>query len=292
LTDALPTISIVTPSLNQAEFLEETIQSVLGQDYPRLEYIIIDGGSTDGSLEIIKRFEKQLTYWVSARDGGMYNAVNIGFQHATGDLRGWLNSDDFYFPGTLSYVAAQLNPANAELLFGNAFHFKQGSAENWGSDVVAESQRVQLQYYDYIIQPATFWTRAAWDKTGTLDESFQYSGDWDWLVRAQRAGVTFKPTARYLAAFRVYPSNKTLSGREKRWRELTTIMQRYAGHQYAETFADVIHARDSILRVRQFMRRWRLTRLDPFVFRLLFPRIFSRYSPRTIWDMIETIGYS
>src|SRR5581483_6599545 len=197
LTHELPTISIVTPSFNQAEFLEETIQSVLGQGYPRLEYIIIDGGSTDGSVEIIKRFANQLTYWVSAPDGGLYNAVNIGFQHATGDLRGWLNSDDFYFPGTLSYVAAQLNPANAELLFGNAFHFKQGSAENWGSDVVAESQRVQLQYYDYIIQPATFWTRAAWDKTGTLDESFQYSGDWDWLVRAQRAGVTFKPTARY-----------------------------------------------------------------------------------------------
>ena len=115
-----PKISIVTPSYNQAEFLERTILSVLNQDYPNLEYIIIDGGSTDGSVEIIKKYEKYLAYWVSEKDKGQSDAINKGFQKSTGDILAWLNSDDTYLSGTLFKVvkAFQENP-NADLIFGN-----------------------------------------------------------------------------------------------------------------------------------------------------------------------------
>ena len=100
-----PKISIVTPSFNQAEFLEQTICSVLNQNYPNLEYIIIDGGSTDGSVEIIKKYADKFTYWVSEKDNGQYDAINKGFSHTTGDIMGWINSSDIYYPWTLSMIA-------------------------------------------------------------------------------------------------------------------------------------------------------------------------------------------
>ena len=105
-----PTISIVTPSYNQAQFIEDTIQSVLGQGYPNLEYVVIDGGSTDGSVDIIRRYAERLKYWTSERDGGQYDAINRGFAHTTGEIMAWLNSDDKYTPWAFSIVGRRVQP--------------------------------------------------------------------------------------------------------------------------------------------------------------------------------------
>ncbi len=287
-----PKISVITPCYNHAAFLRETIQSVLGQNYPNLEYIIMDGGSTDGSVEIIRAHESRLAYWQSARDGGMYNAINAGMRRATGDILAWLNADDYYLPETLNYVAAQMYATKPELLFGNAFHFVQDNATMWGSDVVREHSRKDLCKYDYVIQPASFWTRAVWEKVGELDESYKIVADWEWFARAKRANVTLRPVARYLAGYRIVPTSKTQSGGSARNQECARILREYVNAEYAEIFLRVAAQRDQILPLRNVLRRWHLTRLENFIFRFTFPNIFARASISDVWDMIETIGYS
>lgn len=265
---------------------------MLGQGYPNLEYMIMDGGSTDGSVEIIRRYENQLAYWQSAPDKGMYNAINLGMARATGDILAWLNSDDFYLPGALRFASTQLNIHAPELSFGNAFHFVEGRPDNWGSNVELEHARKDIYKYDYVIQPAAFWTRAAWELTGALDESFRVVADWEWFARAKKRGVRFIPTARYQAGYRITPTSKTSSGREPRWAELARILQTYVGSEYADIFQAMVRSRDQILQVRGFLRKWHLARLEQPVFGLLYPRIFSHIALSDAWDMIELIGYN
>lgn len=287
-----PKITVVTPCFNHAAFLRDTIESVLGQNYPNLEYIVMDGGSTDGSVEIIQHYANQLAYWQSARDNGMYAAINLGMARASGDILAWLNADDYYLVGALNFAAANLNVEKPELLFGNAFHFVQNSAEQWGSDVQGEHARQDLYKYDYIIQPASFWTRQAWTKTGPLDESLDIVADWEWFARAKSRGVTLKPDSRYLAAYRILRTSKTQQGGQARNREMTEILRRNVGDEYAETFERVIADRDRILGVRRFTRRWHLARIQGPVFRALFPQIFSKTSVADVWNMLEMIGYA
>lgn len=285
-----PKISIITPCYNHARFLSDAIQSTLGQGYSNLEYIVMDGGSTDGSVEIIQKHARHLAYWSSARDSGMYHAVNAGMARATGDILAWLNADDFYLPGAFEFAAAQLDILRAEVCFGNAFHFVEGSAENWGSDVERAHAEKDLRKFDYIIQPAAFWTRRAWKQTGALDESLEYVADWDWFVRAQQRGAVLKPRARYLAAYRIVPQSRTVTGRAARWAEHTRLLGANVSEEYARVFQMLADTRDPILRARRFLRKYRLARLERPVFRLLYPRIFGRVSYRDACDMLESIG--
>ncbi len=180
-----PKISIVTPSFNQGAFLEETIRAVLGQGYPNLEYIIIDGGSTDNSVEIIKKYEKQLSYWVSERDSGMYDAIQKGMSRATGDVMGWINSDDGYHPKALFVVGEVFhNLPVVSWIQGNP-----SSMDEQGRMVSSFSSRrwsrfhFYMRDYKFVQQESTFWRRSLWEMAGSsLRTDLKLAGDFElWL---------------------------------------------------------------------------------------------------------------
>ncbi len=184
-----PKISIVTPSFNQGKFLEKTILSVLEQGYLNLEYIIIDGGSTDESVEIIKKYSDRLAYWVSEPDRGQSHAINKGFERATGEIFGWLNSDDWYHPGALQAVAeAFMANSDAGAVVG------AGELVDEAGNVLITAARNEVTVetlYDWIDnffwQPSCFFLKRVWDTCGPLDESVHFAMDLDlWIKIAQR----------------------------------------------------------------------------------------------------------
>jgi glycosyltransferase involved in cell wall biosynthesis len=221
-----PKISIVTPSYNQAPFLEETIRSVLLQGYPNLEYIIIDGGSTDGSVEIIRKYEKWLAYWVSEPDQGQSNAINKGWRRATGEICAWLNSDDVYLPGALKNVARSfIEYPEKELLYGDLLYIDQKSTIS-GYLRAPDFSLERLVYENYIPQPTTFLKRAALERVGYLNEDLHFCMDYDlWLRIAANRRSFYLP--RTLAAFRFHPQSKTTTQFVRMTVEMADVAERF-----------------------------------------------------------------
>jgi glycosyltransferase involved in cell wall biosynthesis len=204
------TFSIVTPSRNQGAFLERTVHSVLGQGYPHLEYIVQDGGSTDGSKEILQRHGDRFKNWASEPDGGQTQAINRGFRHATGEVLAYLNSDDLLLPGTLHYVADFLDRhPEVDVVYGHRVVIDEDDNEI-GRWVLPRHDAEVLAWSDFVPQETLFWRRGIWERVGAaLDESFQFAMDWDLLLRFRAAGATFARLPRFLGAFRVHPAQKT-----------------------------------------------------------------------------------
>jgi glycosyltransferase involved in cell wall biosynthesis len=203
-------ISIVTPVFNQAQFIGATIESVLSQQYPALEYIVMDGGSDDGSKEIIEQYRTSLAGFESARDSGQANAINKGMARATGEVLAWLNGDDLLLPGALDYVAHffETNP-EVDVIYGNRIVIDRDGRQI-GRWILPEHDGEILSWADYVPQETLFWRRRIWDRIGgRLDESFQFAMDWDLLVRFRDAGARFTRLPRYLGAFRVHDDQKT-----------------------------------------------------------------------------------
>ena len=208
----LLTVTIVTPSYNQGEFLEETILSVLNQDYPRIEYLIIDGGSTDGSVEIIRRYENRLAYWVSEPDRGQSHAINKGFQRANGEILGWLNSDDVYCPGAVRAAVdfLELHP-DVALMYGGADMIGLDGSMLGPIPVEDFDAPVCIARHRYIIpQPAAFFRREAIERVGLLDERLNYCLDWDYWMRMALAGLKVSRVPQILARCRLHPDAKTV----------------------------------------------------------------------------------
>jgi glycosyltransferase involved in cell wall biosynthesis len=270
---AWPTITVVTPSYNQARFLEQTIQSVLGQNYPALDYIIMDGGSTDGSVEIIKKYEKHLGYWQSRKDGGQSAAINDGFARARGGILGWMNSDDFYLPGALRRVAETLRSEKAQLLAGNCLTVDEARCRASASNIAERKKSARLLYLDYLIQPSTFWTRIAWDKTGKLDGSLNYAFDWDWFIRAEKAGVETIMLNDFLSYYRVHAQHKTGTGGDKRDREIAAIYGRHAGPQIEELFLTLSSKKAMWQERRKMLKKLGLRRSETTALKALLPKL-------------------
>lgn len=224
-----PLVSIVTPSYNQAAFLEETICSVLEQDYEHLEYIIVDGGSTDGSLEIIQKYADRLAWWVSEHDQGQTDAINKGFANAKGEILAWLNSDDTYLDTAISEAVAFLK-AHPEVgaVYGDANLIdEQGTVIGKFPSRQTDYQRL-MRGYVHIPQQATFFRGSLWKKVGPLDPSFYFAMDYDLWVRLSReAPIKYHP--RLWANFRLHGDAKTIESDDRCWPEMVRVHRREGG---------------------------------------------------------------
>ena len=204
-----PKISIITPSFNQAAFLERTIESVLAQEYPNLEYIIIDGGSTDGSVEIIHKYASKLAYWQSKPDLGQANAINQGLRRATGEWIGWQNSDDVYLGGVFnSLVSAAVRHPKATLIIGNLMIIDE--LDNAIHDVryITPNYKALLAEGMLIANQSSFWKRGLQDQVGLLDERYHCSFDYDWFLRLTK-GANGVHVDSFWGALRMHGETKT-----------------------------------------------------------------------------------
>jgi glycosyltransferase involved in cell wall biosynthesis len=226
----LPTITVVTPSYNQGDFIEQTISSVLSQNYPRLQYIVIDGGSTDCSRAVISRYSDKIDYWISEKDGGQSDALRKGFSLATGELLGWLNSDDILYPGALQLIGEAYESNSRHLIAGNVAVFTEGkSRKSW---IIRQRH---LNVRDMVAgwtgracysQPGVFFSHDAYIQSGGIDVSLNWGMDRDLMIRLLRnCPVTY--LNEIVAGARLHPMSKTCSQAGNEVAELYSVYRRY-----------------------------------------------------------------
>lgn len=225
-----PLVSIVTPSYNQGKFLEECILSVLNQDYPRLEYLIIDGASGDESQEVLKRYEDQLAYVESYPDRGQAHAINKGLIRSKGEILGWLNADDILLPGTVSRVVSEFQQRSPlDVVYGRLERI-----DETGQVVPTPLLPKDMLTFDrslvigecIVNQPGSFWRRRVMDAVGLLDESLVYSMDYEYWIRLALVGAKFQRLPDVLARFRLSKASKTVTQPDKMAEEQLQVLER------------------------------------------------------------------
>jgi glycosyltransferase involved in cell wall biosynthesis len=227
-----PRLSVVVPSFNQGRFLGHALESIFQQGYPGLEVLVLDGGSTDESVDVIRSYESRLAFWRSRPDdGGQAAAINEGVRRSTGEVVAWLNSDDFYLEGALATVADAWRrfPGHA-LYIGNGVRYDEatGTTRIFCPRHLALDRRALVRGLDYVLQPAVFFSRAAWEEADGLDQGLRYCMDWDLILRiAQRREAVL--INECLAASREHDLTKTSSGELPRAEEITRMIARHAG---------------------------------------------------------------
>jgi len=223
-----PKVSIITPSYNQGHFLEETIRSVLLQGYPNLEYFIMDGGSTDDSVAIIRKYEPWLTGWVSGKDGGQSDAINKGWERTSGEVLGWLNSDDWYVPGALLGVGRKFaTKADCKWLVCSVDNYWANGKLQKRTTAGFESVVATLGRQDYRLhQPGMFWRREVYERVGGLDRSLHYSFDHEYWIRFLMEGYRPICVDEVVVNFRLHEQSKTQSNLRKAQVEDRVVLSR------------------------------------------------------------------
>ena len=231
--DKMLKVSIITPSYNQVDYLEATIKSVLAQTYPNIEYFVIDGGSTDGSADIIRAYQDDLAGWVSEKDRGQTDAINKGFNMATGEIIAWLNSDDTYFADAVEKAVAFLSShPDVGLVYGDANYIDQ-QGQVIGRFPAAQTSLRQLRRgYVHIPQQASFFRKALWDQVGPLDPDFYFAMDYDLWVRLA-AVSEIQYVNQIWANFRLHQDAKTISADDRCWPEMLKVHYRNGGKWFS-----------------------------------------------------------
>ncbi len=247
-----PRIAIVTPSFNHSRFLRATIDSVLAQNYPNLFYHVQDGGSDDGSVEILKSYADGIS-WRSIADNGQSEAVNTGFAGVDCEIMAYLNSDDTLLPGALAFVADffERRP-DIDIVYGHRIFIDYAGSEIGRAFLPAHDPEA-LKYAGYVPQETMFWRRRVWDKVGPLDTGLQYAMDWDFMLRAEAAGLRMERLRRFLACFRVHDEQKTTKNYERGRTEMQALRRRSLGHIPSQS--EIYRAMTPYL-MRQFLLHW------------------------------------
>jgi glycosyltransferase involved in cell wall biosynthesis len=221
-------VSVITPSYNQGEFIAQTIESVLSQGVPELEYVVMDGGSTDQTLDRIRRFEGNLR-WISESDRGQAHAVNKGILATSGEVLGWLNSDDIYYPGAVRAAVEYLaEHPRVDVVYGDAAFIDRDGAFSQPHHTEAWDLKRFCEMC-FICQPTVFFRRRVVDEHGLLDERLQYCLDYEYWLRLGIGGIRFAYLPRLQAGYRQYPGTKSVGSRRAHHREINTMLREKLG---------------------------------------------------------------
>ena len=278
-----PLISVVIPSFNQGQFIEQTILSVIGQHYPNLEVLVLDGGSTDNTVDILQKYSQYLDYWHSQKDGGQADAINKGMELSSGDIVCWLNSDDMYLPGSLLDIGERFRGRTHQklLIHGGALVAKedsQGNFINAKAQLSAPLENPQgLTYKNFMVQPSAFWTRHLWEVAGVLNPAYSYILDWEWFIRASQKGH-FEYVPKYYSVYRYHPDHKTTSGGDKKLKEILEIIENYSSNNLKNVYKQIYQNRTLIQNRLNLYKKIKLYGLLKRIgfknpIRLLFPTI-------------------
>ncbi|MFX0194957.1 MAG: glycosyltransferase family 2 protein [Candidatus Hodarchaeota archaeon] len=288
-----PSISVVIPSLNQGQYLEEAILSVLGQGYPNLEIIVADGGSTDNTIEILEKYEDQISYWHSQKDKGQGDAINQGVSISSGDILCWLNSDDMYLPGTLLDIGKKFcgRTDQNHLIYGGAVSIDESNGELWSAALPASPFNAStLTYFDFVVQPSAFWTRKLWECTGEVNTKYKYVLDWEWFIRASKV-TQFEYVPKFYSVYRYHSLHKTGSGNAERRREVLDIVTRYSSDYWIDLNIEIEKYYSQIKKKSKFLDSLRIPKKH-LLLPLFFPKImFKLRNTKDLYKVLTMYGF-